>query len=293
MAAAAVVLTPVFTLPGTTHVAAGAALRNRPSAVINLSGVPSGYTLSAAYLYWAYASISGETADGVHNKMLFKGLAPTSSQVTLKGTTVGNGADPCWSGGSVFVYRADATKAIQSFIDAVGSLPLSYQVTLPAGAAGDVSGASPWSSAVPPLAEGASLVVILASASETGTTLVYDKKLAGRTIPGGSLAYSMSLVPAGFSTLMTTIGADGQVGGGYNDSATGETTTVNGTLIAGPGSTRSDGHWNGADGHAMPQLWDTATQDVSSLNDGSGTMSVLENSPGDCLVPVADVLSVK
>jgi hypothetical protein len=134
---------------------------------------------------------------------------------------------------------------------------------------------------------------VLVFGGGSGTTLIYDKKLPNILISSGTFAYNLTGVPAGSSTLMTMVGADGQVGGGFDSAVTAETTSVNGTLIAGPGSARGDGHWNGADGNPLPQLWDTSTQDVSSLNGGNGKLAVQETTTGDCLVPIVDVLTVQ
>jgi hypothetical protein len=99
--------------------------------------------------------------------------------------------------------------------------------------------------------------------------------------------------PGSGSTVFTEIGADGQIGLGETATAGAiETTSVNGTIIAGPSGIDPDSDWNGTDGTPLNQLWDTHSHDITSLLTG-GTDTVSITSVSDCLIGVANVLTVR
>jgi hypothetical protein len=140
-------------------------------------------------------------------------------------------SDPCWFGGGNFVYRADVTPFITR-----GD---TYLVWRPTGAAGSRDYSDPWGAPgpVPPLCEGATLVVVYTNGIEPmGVTYIYDAGLAGTMFladPG--LMYGLG----GFFYPRTearwiNVGADGQTGIGYPDlDVMGlETTTFAGAPIA-------------------------------------------------------------
>jgi hypothetical protein len=116
-----------------------------------------------------------------------------------------------------------------------------------------------------------------------------------------SLSYSLN-APASVANasqvLFHNIGADGQVGVerlAFSDTS-GETTTLNGELIAGPGSAATDSDWNGAAGGPLPQLWDDTTHDVTTAAKAGSSSTVLPfvvRGLDDCLVSVANLISVR
>lgn len=210
----------------------------------------------------------------------------------IPGTQIGTGADPCWFGGSNFAFRGDVTRLVKGNGD--------YIVTLFPKASSSTNGANPWGPTAPttgPLAEGASLVVVYSSLTEPmGTVLLYDAGLAGTEFIS-VLSYtldSVPTIPGVSSSIFTEIGADGQIGSGLAAVAglSGETTELNTTLIAGPGSAANDSDWNGTDGVPLNQLWDTHSHDVTGLLT-PGTNGLTITASGDCLVAIANVLTVR
>jgi hypothetical protein len=185
-----------------------------------------------------------------------------------------------------------------------------YRVSLNTGASGATNGADPFTSAQKlPLMEGASLVVI-----GTGpyTVALYDTGLAGKTFYGDvGLTYSLKRPgTAEYSAgTIDTIGADGQVG--YSRlplfGLAFKTTTLNGTLLAGPGSATGDSDWNGSAGAPLPQLWDNSHHEFtfSSLANNTGNLVLTHHgliksnehtteteALADCLTPVANIVGL-
>ncbi len=290
-----------------TRVAAnGGSLRNAASTGIDLIGVPPGSTVVRAYLYWAWASL-GAPVPGLHDTMVIARVprqgkivpAPGALLVSLRprcvtGTLVGAGGDPCWFGGSNFVYRADVTAIVRR-----GD---TYLVWVPTGAAGATDYSDPWSFPGPalPLCEGASLVAVYTHPVEPpGTTYIYDAGLSGAMFfsdPGFAYGLGGFFYP-GVEARWIDVGADGQTGAGYLDffALAQETTTFAGAPIAGPGSVYSDSDWNGSGNKPLGQLWDTSGHDATPfLAAGAGAVPITVASPAgagfDCLVPVCNVL---
>lgn len=280
---------PSFHFKNARYATGGVALRNQQKGTITLSGIPPGSTILSAQLYWAWASL--KTPCTKHNSIIFSRPiyswpSPffTYFSSVMYGTQVGTGADPCWKGDYNFVYRADVTKQV------TGSGV--YGVSLVLGSAGSVDGSDPWVTVVPPLAEGAALVVVYSNSKEQmGEVNIYDRGLAGNTFASAGLSYDLVGLPdGGILSLWDTIGADGQVGHGrlaYASIAQ-TTTTIDGNLIAGPGSDYNDSDWNGSSGKPLPQLWDVHGHEVD-LNIRGGSVNVTFSSTLDCLVPVANV----
>jgi len=271
---------------------AGAALRNRRTAAIELSGVLP--PVQEAWIYWAVITAGAPPAAATQIQVQrLSPPAPASANVTLAGAVVGIGPQPCdWTGTQITVYRALIPAAV-----ATGNG--TYKITLLAGAGGLTGGENPWAAAqVFPMWEGASIVMI-----GTGTQQValYDTGLAGNTFNADAgLAYQLVL-PGGGAAANTEvffdeIGADGQHGmGRIADAAmSSETTTVEGLAVAGPGSPYNDSDWNGSAGLVLPELWDDAghrviipkTTNVLRVGINNGAFGF-----GDCLTPVANVVA--
>lgn len=252
------------------YVAAGVGLRNRGSGTIKLSGIPSGAKVKAAYLYWSVLGPASEP--GSFKKGFFAGTSVT-------GTKVGSGASPCWGGTTTgYAYRASVTSKVKGN----GSFKLK------GFASGVTDGRDPSSTTtVPPLAEGASLVVVFTKSSYPDTRVVISNGYTMiSTNPGASLR-----VPFGFAASnpvgavkTTFIGADGQKA--YGEPAS----TVNGVPV--PAA-----DWDGTDGpspaYADGNLWDTDTAALPGVvSPGDTRATVRVNGGPDCLGWVAQVLSI-
>ena len=266
----------------------GIALRNRGSGVLHVSGVSR--PIQDAYLYWAILFNTTQPGKALYKVCLRRIFPnPDFSEVTLEGTLLGIGADPNWGSNGVAVFRAKVPKCIATGNGA-------YQVTLAKGASGRTDGGDPWSPpGVFPLAEGASLVIVGTGGYTVG---IYDAGFTATTFgcPTLTLTYTLNL-PGTVITdaLWDNIGADGQAGAGRIDSppAALETTTINATLIAGPGGVDNDSDWNGSAGLPIPQLWDDTGHDIFSAVSGQTTAIISFDSTIDCLATVANVLAVK
>ncbi len=268
----------------------GVALRNRKTGNIGISGVIQ--PVKAALMYWA--AITKGPAPAADKAIQLQRLYPTpaSAVVTLSGTSLGTGSSPCWPGNTITVFRASVPLSI-----ATGNG--SYKVNILPGAGGSTNGADPWVSAVLPLFEGASIVLV---GSGSGTVAIYDSGLAGHTFAGfPGLSYTLRLlVPApGTQTLFDNIGADGQHGSSRKAVVTlaDEVTTINSVRIAGPGSSYVDSDWNGSSGFPLPQLWDDTGHDITAATPrGTTSLNVAikgSGSPYDCLTTVANVVETR
>jgi hypothetical protein len=322
-------LEPSFTYSGASIVANGASLRNRASSTINLSGLPTDATILQAFLYWDFTSINAANVGSLQNTVCFNPeqendsggdgggeggdalgkLSSTSDGSgdggddvcdqgsAAVGTLIGTGADACWAGGNNVAFRADVTKEITG--------NGRYTVALQPGAASTESGIDPLDPTSPttgPYAEGASLVAVFTSKTIAGgNVLVYDSGLAATEfVSTTGLTYKLDAVPAPGtgSSIFTEIGADGQAGSGLLNFGATKNTSLNSILVAGPGSPANDADWNGTDGVPLIQLWDTHSHDVTGdLVTGLNTVSIFDSiSPaanGDCLIGIANVLTVR
>jgi hypothetical protein len=266
-----------------SYATAGVGLRNQPGGgiVINgLSGAPK-----AAFLYWAVITQGAPLAPD-QSITLQKLLPAASSSVSLTGTVIGAGAQPCWAGDRITVYRAAVPLTV-----ATGNG--FYKVVLKAGASGSTAGEDPWVGGGLPMFEGASLVLV---GSGTSTVAIYDKALAANTFLG-SLNYSLTLPKAapGNATFWDNIGADGQHGiSRIEDPSYDDITNINGLAVAGYGSIYNDSDWNGSAGLPLPQLWDDTGHNVTVATPmGTTSLNVTFYSQNDCLTPVANVVAVR
>jgi hypothetical protein len=280
----AVLPPPAMVFTTANYGTGGVALRNRGAGSIGVSGVVG--AVKAAFIYWA---VIGPNASAGSIIVQRRFPTPVSASVTLTGTVVGAGVNPCWVAATtpIVVYRAAIPLSI-----ATGNGD--YEVRLLPGAGGSTAGGDPWVG-VPlvPLWEGASLVII---GTGGGTVNVFDLGFAGATfIP--PFSYSLTLTGSATSFLWDNIGADGQIGGFPGRAATaslsGETTTINGVLVAGPGSAFDlTGDWNGSSGFPLPQLWDDTGHAVT-LPAATSTLSITfgpATGQNDCLTSVANVV---
>lgn len=249
------------------YVAAGIGMRNRGYGTINLSGIPDGGRIIAAYLYWDVlaSALDDRYAEGVFNGQ------------TITGKLIGMHGDPCWGNSTNYAYREDVTP----FVSGNG------QYTLSGFASGSTNGSDPWiSGSVPPMIEGASLVVVYEATGSPYTQVrLYDGSILSAGSGNAVLTMDGFNVPDDFDQAKTTfLGADGQ-------SAPDGPATFNGTVL--PTIT-----WDGNDPQDGPDfsngnLWDTMTTDVSALLSPGDTQATAQILPGsDCIVWVAQVLSI-
>jgi len=278
-------MSPVAVLPSASYATGGKGMRNQGAGAIVVSGAKP--PIKAALIYWAAITQGPPTA--ADQSVIVQRLFPTPASVAVNvvGTAVGSGAQPCWTGTTITVFR--------------GTIPLTvatgnglYKVTLKPGASGTTGGADPWVAAPLPLFEGASIVLV---GTGTGNVAVYDSGLSGATF-NTSLSYSLILptTATGSLTLWDNIGADGQQGKSRTSIVAKETTTINGLAVAGPGSAYNDSDWNGSAGYPLPQLWDDTGHNVTAASPrGTTRLNVTfktNSATPDCLTPVANVVEV-
>jgi len=280
---------PTMKFVNSSYGTGGVALRNRGAGGISISGVFA--PVKAAFVYWAI--IGPNPVPVITIKRLFP--LPAAGPANLPGVVVGAGPAPCpWPGNIITVFRAKIPLGI-----AIGNGL--YEVSPPAGAGFTVNGSDPWTTVVPPLLDGASIIMVGAPSplAPPGIVSIYDKGLAGRTfISGGGLAYNLVLpIPTpGHRTLIENVGADGRHTLGASRLAvpgvTSETTTIGGPAFAGPGSAYWDSDWNGSSGLPVPELWDDTGHDITALGAGLPNLPITVSQPGggDCLTPVVNVV---
>lgn len=271
---------PANTYANAQYATGGVALRNRSVGVIHVSGAVT--PIQDAWLYFTYLYSSTPPASlKIKLTRLFPG--PTSN-VNVVGKLIAQSADPCWDSSGGAIYKAQVPT---TFANDNGA----YEITVPAGVVGLNSGEDPWDgNVVYPLDEGASLVLIGSGSSAVD---IFDKGMAGSEF-SGSYAYTLKLSSAASnSVLMDSIGADGQIGDSRASGLTGETVTVNGVQISGPGSTiDTDSDWDGSSGWPLPQLWDDVGHDITAAApSGTTSLAVAISSPDDCLITVSNVVS--
>lgn len=277
---------PTFTFVNASFGSGAVGLRNSPGGGINISGVTG--PIRRALIYWAV--VTNGAPGAADSNIEFKQGLVGDHFITIRGSVIGTGPTPCWKGNTTTVFRGVIPTSI-----APGNGV--YLVRLKPGANGSTAGQSPWDASEPPLFEGATLVMI---GRGTATVSVYERPLSGKTF-FGDLTYSLKSpvsVSAATQVLLHNIGADGQIGVGVKEIAAtaGEITTLNGRRIAGPGSPSGTSDWNGTIAAPLPQLWDNTTHDVTAAAKAGSSPTVLALSikaPDDCVVPVANLLSVK
>ncbi len=252
------------------YVANGTAMRNYGYGTIDISGVPAGSSVVKAILYWEILFNGTETPYMRNGR--FEGYPIT-------GILIANIGEPCWfdSGPHAWVYGTGVTSLIKPGINGAYSLS--------GFASGRTDGSSPWDDdEVPPLLEGASLIVIYKNPALPDTLLqVYH---GGVTFVGEFVESTL----AGFNALSTAakttfVVGDGQVTG--PDYATWNGVQIPLSVFDGRDVLDSTGLRNMTKGW----LWDTETFDVSvSVGDTSAKPGI--SATGDCLTWVAQVFQV-
>ncbi len=288
------------------HVAAGAAMRNFGSGTIRLRGIPPASTVVRAYLYWALICAPSPS-----------GTCPTATTGQFEGHAIsgnlyGSAPQPCWGVlAPIGAYRADVTGLMPATTTvAVANKVANGDYQLTGFPSGRTDGSNPWvTSTIPPLMEGATLVVIYSNPSLSGGFTFINN--APVTIIGTTADIANPIPPSipagqGLSRKLTRFGADGQRYA--TPTSTLATSTEKtwvfagivpapGTQIAGPGSLIDvDSDWNGGDGRPIPELWDTRTTaftGTGAIPSGVTSYTVRYASLGDCITPIGHVLTAR
>lgn len=261
------------------YVAGGTSMRNLGKGNIKIKGIPGGSNVQAAYLYWNIIAPSQRSA---HLRGMFNG-------VNITGVRIGSTEQPCWlSGAKSRSYRADVT----SLVKGNGTYKLRNF------ASGITDGSDPFSSPVtPPLLGGASLVVVYSQSRYPSTTILLYNGAAETPTSVATRRTMMGPFPRydSYVAYTTFIGADGQSNGDEN------------AFFNGVNLPQAD--WDGTDpkigggSYANGNLWDTDTASVRNtakrgisvgafISPGDNAAAVELNGLADCLVHVAQVLSI-
>jgi hypothetical protein len=172
------------------YTAAGIGMRNLGYGTISITGVPAGATVVSATLLW---DVLADQRDPTLAQGTFNGHAIT-------GTPWASGASPCWPPSTNWAYEANVT----SLVAGNGSYSL-------AGfASGQSDGTDPWTASNPPLAEGASLVVIYQLASMPQTVIQIAEGATETDSGYGATATISGFTASSPVTTTTYIVADGQ-----------------------------------------------------------------------------------
>src|SRR5271165_1821711 len=177
---------PFMTYSGAEYATGGAGLRNQAERSIIISGLPAGSSAEDAYLYWVFLLDTTTPPPPVTGMKLCRTwpVGPTAACVTLSGTLLAIGGDPCWGSVGAYIYRAQVPVSVAS---GNGNY---FARTLP-GASGLTDGEDPWDgNVVFQLAEGASLVIV---STGSHTVSLYDTGISGLTSIGTPVEYVLNL----------------------------------------------------------------------------------------------------
>jgi hypothetical protein len=173
------------------YVAAGIGVRNTGRGTISLR-VPRGASLTDAWIYWKILN----TTAGPHDNEI------TVNGIRTKGTLIGSGVSPCWSGNG-FTYKANIASILSSTSITGGE----YGIVIGGINSAITDGSGAWQAFALPSAEDAQAVIIFKDpANPTSAVTILD---GYNEVPGGSFTAS---VPVGARMFSSLIG-DGQVVG--------------------------------------------------------------------------------
>lgn len=215
------------------YAVAGVGVRGSGTGTVNMTAVPAGAEVVAAYLYW---------------QTLGDGQSATFRGLSITGTPLGTTISPCWVPPSITTYRADVLGRLPR--DAQGRVIANGSHTVQFPDSGD------WDAE--PSTEGASLVIVYTSpALPYKAVVIYDGTFtAAPTVNDGlNLVIRNFGQPSGSppQARITHIVGDGQAAG---DQAFMDTLSVNGTVL---GNSRQA--FTGAQG----AMWDNLTSNVTAL----------------------------
>jgi hypothetical protein len=267
--------------PGADYATGGVGLRNQLQRSIVISGSPETNAIDAV-VYWSVLGPVTHQDSSVTVQRLWPNPGVAPAAVTVLGTLIAIGGDPCWGSNGNYIFRAHLPTTV---VTGNGN----YLIKFAPGASGLSNGADPWVSIAFPAMEGAALVAV-----KKGNHIVsiFDEQ-AGITF-SSSVSYTLSLlVPtSGGQVLWDNIGSDGQLGDSRFAFGPQEKTFINGVKIAGAGGLDNDSDWNGNSALPLPQLFDVTGHDITSAAPaGTLALKVLFHSAGDCLTTMANVVS--
>lgn len=276
---------------GVDHMSAGTGLRNTGFGTIRMRGIPPTANAVSAFLY--IGLIDSTTPP------------PNPLVVDFNGTNVNaflvsTAPSPCWGAGTFRAYRAPVLPLLAA--------PINADYTVRGVPSSVADGRCPWAGALPnPRAEGASLVVLYTDRSvPRGTRTQIHHPFVTQVF--GTTTYNHFLTfPINFGAVKhTRLGADGQTGIGCPGAGTGvtnEQTFIGGPVFTplvqirgNPAAPNLDSDWNGTDGEPLNQLWDTHLSPVAgTIAPGAfvANYRVQYRAPGDCIIPVAHVLTYR
>ncbi len=268
--------------PNADYSTGGAALRNLGQRSIIVSGNPASGSIDAI-AYWSVLGPITRQDNFITVQRLWPNPTTFPSTVTVLGSLIAIGGDPCWGSSGNYIFKAHLPTTV---VTGNGN----YLVKFAPSASGLTTGDDPWSTGgVFPAIEGAGLVVIKSGGH---TVSLFDAQ-AGLTF-SGSLSYTLSLIlpTTGGQVLWDNLGADGQIGTSRTASVANDLSTINGVAIAGPGAPDTNSDWGGSAGLPLPQLFDVTGHDITGTAPaGTTALNVLFQSQGDCLTTVANVVS--
>jgi len=277
---------------GIDHLAAGTGLRNDAASTIRFRGTPPGATAVSAFLYFGF----------IDNSPVANPLPVTFNGTLVNAFLINTAPSPCWGAGTFRAYRAPVLPYLLPGING------NYTVSgVPSNLA---NGQNPWNpvNSTPPLAEGASLVVLYTHSSiPRGSQVQIHHPTVTQVYGTTTYTHFLNLPIQVAAMKHTRLGADGQVGGGTLNYSfiTNERTSLAGPIpapfvqIRGNGSYgngNEDSDWNGTDGEPLNQLWDTHTMDIPGVIAPGPTVTnyrIRYQMGNDCVIPVADVLTYR
>ena len=149
----------------------GQGVNGKASGSINISGVPAGNDIVAAYLYWQVVTKLSDGADSGSVGATFNGY-PLSTPDGPFAKALGNGTSPCWSGGGgtgdsggekqTFTYRQDVLRFLPIGPDGEVVANGTHSVQIPDSGSGNAT----------PIGLGATLLLLFRDTSKPLTAVV-------------------------------------------------------------------------------------------------------------------------
>ena len=152
----------------------GLGVNGKATGAINISGVPAGSDIVAAYLYWQVVVKQSDGADSGSVGATFNGY-PLSNPDGPFAKALGDGTSPCWSGGGgtgesggekrTFTFRMDVLRFLPIGPDGEVAANGPHQVQIPDGGSGNST----------PIGLGATLLLIYRDTSKPlSAFVIYD-----------------------------------------------------------------------------------------------------------------------
>jgi len=239
--------------------AAGAAMRDQGYGSITQTWSGS---LVKAYLVWGVINPENVGLDG-----------GTFNTVAITGTLQSDDASPCWGDGTLWVFAADVTSLVNNGVN-----------TLTGFASGSTDGGDPWSEAVAPLDEGASLIVVSSPTATVANQVYIYTGTYTEPYAGNPLTSTFNHGAAIATTAQTTfVVADGQLPSNYAEY---NGVTIDSNAFPGSDPKASATPWS------YGNLWDTKTYSTSETLGATTDSASIGANGGDCLTWAAQVIMI-